>query len=176
MPDFSLVPVDHQPDFSDVSLVPVDHDPFSADDLIQQARAQLASQPQRLATSDAPSAINPQTGQLLHPPPAPPPPPPDPKLLAVPARAQLDQTQAAHQAQIAQQKAQNDAVHVQVKAQAEIALAKIKADLDSKMALFDAHLKAATEVQKLQRFPHRARGKPGTAIIIFRTRSGPENS
>jgi A nuclease of the HNH/ENDO VII superfamily with conserved WHH len=54
MPDFSLVPVDHQPDFSDVSLVPVDHDPFSADDMIQRARAQLASQPQRLATSDAP--------------------------------------------------------------------------------------------------------------------------
>lgn len=51
MPDFSLVPVDHQPDFSDASLVPVDHDPFSADDLIQQARAQLASQPQRLATA-----------------------------------------------------------------------------------------------------------------------------
>jgi hypothetical protein len=51
MPDFFLVPVDHQPDFSDVSLVPVDHDPFSADDLIQQARAQLASQPQRLATA-----------------------------------------------------------------------------------------------------------------------------
>jgi len=54
MPDFSLIPVDYQPDFSDVSLIPVDHDPFSADDLIQQARAQLASQPQRLATSDAP--------------------------------------------------------------------------------------------------------------------------
>jgi hypothetical protein len=29
-----------------------------------------------------PSAINPQTGQLLHPPPAPPSPQPDPKLLA----------------------------------------------------------------------------------------------
>jgi hypothetical protein len=50
IPDFSLVPVDHQPDFSDVSLIPVDHDPFSADDMIQQARAQLESQPQRLAT------------------------------------------------------------------------------------------------------------------------------
>jgi hypothetical protein len=50
MPDFSLVPVDYQPDFGDVSLIPVDHDPFSADDMIQQARTQLESQPQRLAT------------------------------------------------------------------------------------------------------------------------------
>ena len=50
MPDFSLVPVDHQPEFSDVSLVPVDHDPFRADDIIQQTRAQLESQPQRLVT------------------------------------------------------------------------------------------------------------------------------
>ena len=50
MPDFSLVPIDHQPDFADVSLVPVDHDPFSADGMIQQARTQLESQPQRLAT------------------------------------------------------------------------------------------------------------------------------
>src|SRR5258708_39743046 len=49
MPDFSLVPVDHQPDFSDVSLIPVDHDPFTADDMIQRARAQLESQPQRFA-------------------------------------------------------------------------------------------------------------------------------
>lgn len=37
-----------------------------------------------------PSAIDPQTGQLLYPPPAPPLPPPDPKLLAVQARAQVD--------------------------------------------------------------------------------------
>ena len=57
MPDFSLVPVDHQPDFSDVSLVPVDHDPFSADDIIQQTRAQLESRPQWSATgADPPNA------------------------------------------------------------------------------------------------------------------------
>jgi hypothetical protein len=49
MPDFSLVPVDHQPDFSDVSLVPVDHDPFSADDLIQRTRVRPESEPQWLA-------------------------------------------------------------------------------------------------------------------------------
>jgi hypothetical protein len=42
MPDFSLVPVDHQPDFEDVSLVPVDHNPFSADGVSPLAQAQPA--------------------------------------------------------------------------------------------------------------------------------------
>jgi hypothetical protein len=100
-----------------------------------------------------PTATNPQTGQLLHPPSAPPAPPPDPKLLVAQAKAQSDQAIAAHQAQIAQQKAQNDAVHVQVKAQSEIELAKIKADLDARMAVLDAHLKATAEAQKIQRSP-----------------------
>ena len=40
MPDYSLVPVDHQPDFYDASLVPVDHDPFSDEGVVQQAQAQ----------------------------------------------------------------------------------------------------------------------------------------
>ena len=40
MPDVSLVPVDHQPDFEDASLVPVDHDPFSGDGVTQLAQAQ----------------------------------------------------------------------------------------------------------------------------------------
>jgi hypothetical protein len=97
-----------------------------------------------------PTAVNPQTGQLLHPPLPPPLPPPDPKLLAMQARAQADQAAAAHKAQIEQQKAQNDAIHQQVKMQAEIGLAKIKAELDAKMALLDVHLKAATEQQKMQ--------------------------
>ena len=35
--------------------------------------------------------------------------------------------------------------------QAEIELAKIKAGLDAKIALLDAHLKAATEQQKMER-------------------------
>ena len=60
MPDYSLVPVDYQPDFSDYSLVPVDYDPFSHDDPIQQARTQLASQPQPNAGSDQPPSA-PQT-------------------------------------------------------------------------------------------------------------------
>jgi Domain of unknown function (DUF4329) len=46
---YSLVPVDYQPDFDRYSLVPVDYDPFAADGMIQQARTQLESQPQRLA-------------------------------------------------------------------------------------------------------------------------------
>jgi len=94
-----------------------------------------------------PAAINPQTGQLLHPPPTPPAAPPDPKLLAVQARTQLDQ-----------QRAQNDAIHLQVKTQGEIELAKIKAALDAKMTLLEAHLKAAIEAGKVQRsYPPGAR-------------------
>lgn len=58
MPDFSLVPVDHQPDFSDVSLFPVDYDPFSADDLVKQARS--PTQPQRLETGAVHSGIGEQ--------------------------------------------------------------------------------------------------------------------
>jgi hypothetical protein len=40
MSDYSLVPVEHQPDFSDATLIPVEHDPYSADDAAQQAQAQ----------------------------------------------------------------------------------------------------------------------------------------
>ena len=40
MPDFSLVPVDHQPDFADFSLIPVDHDPFSTDGAAQPVQTQ----------------------------------------------------------------------------------------------------------------------------------------
>jgi hypothetical protein len=43
--DYSLVAVDHQPDFDNISLVPVEHDPFSADGVTPQAQSQQA-QPQ----------------------------------------------------------------------------------------------------------------------------------
>jgi hypothetical protein len=121
-----------------------------------------------------PSAINPQTGQLLHPPPAPPSPPPDPKLLIAQAKAQSDQAIAAHQAQTQQQKAQNDAIHLQVKTQAEIELARIKAELDARMAVLDAHLKAATEAQKMQRsYPPGARkARNGHHYVADLKRSG----
>lgn len=42
MPDYSLVPVDYQPNFDDYSLVPVDHDPFVANGVAQQSQIQLA--------------------------------------------------------------------------------------------------------------------------------------
>jgi hypothetical protein len=45
MPDYSLVPVDYQPDFNDHSLVPVDYDPFAADGPAQQAQIQQAQAP-----------------------------------------------------------------------------------------------------------------------------------
>lgn len=40
MDEYSLVPVEHQPDFENASLVPVDHDPFSADGVTQQPQSQ----------------------------------------------------------------------------------------------------------------------------------------
>jgi len=47
MPDYSLVPVDYQPDFGDYSLVPIDYDPFAADGPVQQTQIQQAqAQPQ----------------------------------------------------------------------------------------------------------------------------------
>jgi len=117
-----------------------------------------------------PTAVDPQTGQLLHPPPAPPAPPPDPKLLA----AQTDQAAAAHQAQLEQQKAQNDAIHQQVKLQAEIGLARIKAELDAKMALMDAHLRATTEAQRTPRsYPQGAwKAKDGHHYVADPKRPG----
>jgi hypothetical protein len=45
MPDYSLVPVDYQPDFDDYSFAPVDHDPFAADGLTQQAQLQQPPTP-----------------------------------------------------------------------------------------------------------------------------------
>ncbi len=59
MPDYSLVPVDHQPDFDDYSLVPVDHDPFAADDPVQQALIQQA-QFQQPPTPTQPAQSQPQ--------------------------------------------------------------------------------------------------------------------
>ena len=65
MPDFSLVPVEHQPDFSSVWLIPVDHDPFGADGAIQQAGTQPESQSQQAPTYNDPegdaAAMSPET-------------------------------------------------------------------------------------------------------------------
>jgi hypothetical protein len=64
MPDFSLVPVDHQPDFGDVSLVPVDHDPFSADNMIQQAQSQPGGLPQQLASGVGRPGVGPPVNNV----------------------------------------------------------------------------------------------------------------
>jgi hypothetical protein len=70
MPDYSLVPVDYQPDFDDYSLVPVDYDPFAADDAVQQWRIQQAqAQPQQQPPAGAgqPDAAAPAAGGVLSP-------------------------------------------------------------------------------------------------------------
>jgi hypothetical protein len=70
MPDYSLVPVDYQPDFDNHSLVPVDHDPFAADGAAKQAQFQLAQvQPQQrpAAGPDQPDTGVPGAGGGLEP-------------------------------------------------------------------------------------------------------------
>ena len=121
-----------------------------------------------------PTAVNPQTGQLLYPPPAPPAPPPDPRVLALQAKAQADQLAVAHRAQVEQQKAQADAIHQKLKAEAEIELAKIKAELDAQIKVFDAHLKAATEARKSERshVPGAQRARDGHHYVSDPKRPG----
>ena len=70
MPNYTLVPVDHQPDFDDYSLVPVDHDPFAEDGPAQLAQIQLAqAQPQQQPPAGAgqPDAGAPAAGGVLTP-------------------------------------------------------------------------------------------------------------
>lgn len=114
-----------------------------------------------------PMAVNPQTGQLLHPLPAPPQPPPDPKLLALQARLQADQLAAAHKAQMEREKAQADAIHQQVKMQAEIEIARIRAGLDAKIAVLDAHLKALGHEQKREHAQEQHRMDVAEAALDF---------
>jgi hypothetical protein len=65
MPDYSLVPVDYQPQFDDHSLVPIGYDPFAADGVAQQPQIQLAqAQPQDLQQPPAPGASQPDAGAL----------------------------------------------------------------------------------------------------------------
>jgi hypothetical protein len=68
MPDYSLVPVDYQPDFDGYSLVPVDHDPFTEDGVAQQSQIQqpptpAQPQPQQPAMGAGQPGVNgPATG------------------------------------------------------------------------------------------------------------------
>ena len=58
MPNYTLVPVDHQPDFDDHSLVPVDYDPFAEDGGTQlaQVRPAQAQQTQSQPTQPLPQS------------------------------------------------------------------------------------------------------------------------
>ena len=81
MPDFSLAPVDYQPDF-DVSLVPVDHDPFGAGGVAPQTQGQtqqsvsgadqpninaLAANSQAVAQPAQPPIAKPATSRAIGP-------------------------------------------------------------------------------------------------------------
>ena len=66
MPDYSLVPVDYQPDFENFSLVPVDYDPFDGEDAVQPAQAQAAQpQPESAPQPPAVGADLPEVGTPL---------------------------------------------------------------------------------------------------------------
>lgn len=57
MPDYTLAPVDYQPDFEDYSLAPIDYDPFAEDGVPQQSRIQVAQ-----AETQGPPQQQPATG------------------------------------------------------------------------------------------------------------------
>ena len=109
-----------------------------------------------------PTAKDPQTGQLLHPPA---PPPPDPKLMTAQFNAQAKQQQAQQQFQLDHQRAQNDSVHQQVKAQTDAALAQFKAELDAKLKLFDAHMKGVQNTQQMHQDHQRHRMDVAESMI-----------
>ena len=66
MAEYSLVPVDYQPDFPGVSLVPVDHDPFGAGGATQPPPLQLA---QPVLQSAQPQPASPRPGSSTQQPP-----------------------------------------------------------------------------------------------------------
>ncbi|WP_298243760.1 DUF4951 domain-containing protein [uncultured Bradyrhizobium sp.] len=60
MADYSLVPVEHQPDFENASLVPVDHNPFPEDEPQQAQSPQAQSEP---ALAQSGQRVQPQLTQ-----------------------------------------------------------------------------------------------------------------
>jgi hypothetical protein len=66
MADFSLVPVDHQPEFDNFSLVPVDHDPFGAEGVVQQSQAQPLQAQQAQIPTPATGVTQPDVGTLTN--------------------------------------------------------------------------------------------------------------
>jgi hypothetical protein len=66
MPDYSLIPVDYQPNFDGYSLVPVDYDPFAADGVTQHAQIQQPpgpTQPEQPQPQTQPQQPAPGAGQ-----------------------------------------------------------------------------------------------------------------
>lgn len=99
-----------------------------------------------------PSAKDPQTGELMHPPV---PPPPDPKLEQIKLQAQTDQLAAQQKADIEKLQAQADIATQDRKTQAEIALADKKADLDAKLALLEFQMKGREHELKVMELNHK---------------------
>ena len=99
-----------------------------------------------------PSAKNPQTGQLLHPPV---PTPEDPKLTQIKLQAQTDQLAAQQKADIEKLQAQADIATQNSKTQAEIALADKKADLEAQLAILDHQMKVREHELKVMELNHK---------------------
>jgi len=99
-----------------------------------------------------PSAKNPQTGELMHPPA---PTPEDPKVTALKLKAQQDEKALTMKAEIEKLQAQADIATQQQKTQAEISLADKKADLDAKLAILEHQFKLKEHELKVQELQHK---------------------
>lgn len=99
-----------------------------------------------------PSAKDPKTGELLHPPV---PPPEDPKVTALKLKAQTDQMAAQSKAEIEKLQAQADIATQDRKTAAEIALADKKADLEAKLALLEFGMKEKEHELKMAELNHK---------------------
>jgi len=96
---------------------------------------------------DDPTATDPRTGQLLHPPQLP---APDPKIQVAQMQVQAKQQETAQQAQLDQQRAQNDFAYQQMQVRMDAALAQFKAELDAKLSLVGVHMKTVEQHQQIQ--------------------------
>jgi hypothetical protein len=100
-----------------------------------------------------PSAKDPQTGQLLHPPV---PPPVDPKVMQIQMQAQLDEKADERKAQIETVQAQADIATTERKMQGEMVMSEREFELKKELAIIDAQLKEriamAEEARKEREF------------------------
>src|SRR6185295_751766 len=99
-----------------------------------------------------PSAKDPKTGQLLHPPA---PTPEDPKVTALKLKAQQDEKALQGKAEIEKLQAQADIATQGQKTQAEIALADKKADLEAKLAVLEFQMKEREHEFKVMELNHK---------------------